>query len=368
MPSATRNSGPDIIITGGGTGGHLYPALAVAQALLAEKPDLNLLFICRDHERDRQEIKKWNIPYQAFPLEGLRRKITPGNICAMWKFAQALRQCRLLMKRRSPGVVFGVGGYVAAPAMTAGKLSGWKVTLHEQNTVPGLVNRLMAPRCDRVFLTFDSTRDYWPKLQCMTTGLPLRRELLEASKQNAASPQQAAPSVLLIGGSQGARKLVEIGLQALKTIQDRGIDFQAVVQTGERNFEWAQSLPQPEGTILKAFIFDMAQAYRDANVVISRAGSGSLAEIALWGLPSILVPYPFASENHQTKNAQTWAAAGAAFMIEEKDLTSARLADHLAALLSDADQRTAMSRRAAALARRDAAHMIAGELVRLLDE
>lgn len=356
-----------VIVTGGGTGGHLFPALAVAEALRREKPELRLLYIGREHERDRNEVERRRFTFKGFPLEGLRRKITLGNISALWHFTKALWQCWGMMRRRPPGVVFGVGGYVSAPAMAAGKAAGWMVALHEQNTIPGLVNRLLASRCDRVFVTYESSKEYFKGTSCMTTGLPLRGDLLEAFDRRTPREPSETPSVLLIGGSQGARRVVETGLQAFWNLHSLGIEFHAVVQTGEKNYEWAESLPRPEEVVLVPFIEDMAGAYRDADVVLSRAGSGSLSEIALWGLPSILIPYPFASENHQAANAKTFTDAEAALAIEEKELTPNRLSDLLLQLLQDKDKRTVMGKKAESLARRDAAQVIAKELIRLLD-
>lgn len=355
-----------IVITGGGTGGHLYPALAVAEALQDERPGLDLLFIGRDSERERKEVERRNIPFYGFPLKGLRRQITPSNICALWRFMAAFWQCRSLLKRCSPGVVFGVGGYVSAPAMTAGKRLGWKVALHEQNTIPGLVNRFLASHCDRVFATFESSVAHFSGADCMVTGLPLRREILNALDRRAPRGRSEVPFVLLTGGSQGARKMVEAALQAFQQVKDRGLVFRARVQTGERNFEWALSLPRPKEVELAPFIHDMASAYEETDLIVARAGSGSLSEIALWGIPSILIPYPFASENHQRENARSFENAGAAWLIEESTLTPESLAEAIVSLLRDKARRESMKHSAASLARRDAARTIAQELLRLL--
>lgn len=356
-----------VIITGGGTGGHLFPALAVAEALRRENPHIRLLYIGRDNDRDRREVERRSISFKGFPLEGLRRKITLGNISALAKFFMAFVQCWAMMRRRPPGVVFGVGGYVAAPAMAAGKAAGWMVALHEQNAVPGLVNRLLASRCDRVFVTYESSVSRFKGARCQVTGLPVREDIVAARERRAPRESGGVPSVLLVGGSQGARKVVEVGIQAFWELQQQGVAFHALVQTGEKNYEWADSLPRPEGVELIPFIDDMGGAYQKADLAISRAGSGSLTEIALWELPSILIPYPFASENHQVANAKTFTEAGAAYSIEEKNLTPQALAAPLAELLNDEAKRTAMSRGAASLARRDAAQTIAKELIRLFD-
>ncbi|MFB3784952.1 MAG: undecaprenyldiphospho-muramoylpentapeptide beta-N-acetylglucosaminyltransferase [bacterium] len=355
-----------IILTGGGTGGHLYPALAVAEALRAADPDVRLAYLGKEAPRDREEVEKRGIPFHGFRVEGMRRRLTWTNARALWRAAAAAWQCGRWMKPLRPGVIFGVGGYVSAPALLAGRWRGWKLTLHEQNVRPGAVNRIMARWCGRVYVTYPATRDFWKTLPCQVTGFPLRRELIEERDRAVSGSTKAVPGVLVTGGSQGARRLVEISLEAFHRLAARGAAFRAVVQTGERNYDWARTRLCPAAVELVPFIHDMAAAYRDADVMVSRAGSGSLSEIALWGLPAILVPYPYASGNHQYVNARAFQDAGAARVMEEKDLTPEGLAAALADLLGQAETRREMGRRAAALARRDAADVIANDLLELL--
>ncbi len=357
-----------VVVTGGGTGGHLYPAIAVAQALIRNDASLEIIFIGRQREKEQNEVERRGIRFIGLPLEGLRRKLTLRNMRALSLALTGFYKCYRLMKGYPNGIVFGVGGYVSAPAMAAGKWLGWKLTMHEQNTVPGLVNRVMAPKCDAVFTTYKETDAYLPNVDCQQTGYPLREELLE-QHQSYGQYQQAhsVPSILLIGGSQGARNVVEKGLQALYRLSESGVLYRALVQTGEHNYEWAQQFPRGNEVTLTPFIDSMAEAYAVADLVISRAGSGSLAEIALWGLPSILIPYPFASENHQYKNAEVFCQANAACLLEEKDLTDERLASTLLDLIQDTGRRQAMSRQASSLAQSDAADRIAGKLLHLFE-
>ena len=355
-----------ILLTGGGTGGHLYPALAVAEALRAADPAVRMAYLGKEAPRDREEVEKRGIPFHGYPVEGIRRRLAWTNARALWRAAAAAWRCGVWMKPHPPGVIFGVGGYVSAPAMLAGWWHGWKLTLHEQNVQPGAVNRSLARWCDRVYVTYPATRDYWPNLPCQVTGFPLRRELIEEQVRAVPGFTRMIPGVLVTGGSQGARRLVETGLEAFRRLTARGIAYRAVLQTGERNYEWARTQPCPAAVELVPFIQGMAAAYRDADVMVSRAGSGTLSEIALWGLPAILVPYPYASGNHQYVNAKAFQDAGAARVIEEKDLTPEGLAAALADLLERAETRREMSRRAAALACRGAADVIAKDLLELL--
>lgn len=366
MTETARHTG-SIVVTGGGTGGHLYPALSVAEALRALAPNAPMLFVGREAERDRREAEGRGLPFFGLNLQGLKRKLTLANLKAVWLAFSGVARCLSAMKRMPKGVVFGVGGYVSAPAMAAGKLLGWKTALHEQNAVPGLVNRMMAPRCDAVYVTYEETRKYIPGVECKAFGFPLREEMLKQRRESQTAGHERPFTILVIGGSQGAKRLTEACLQAFERMSAQGRAFEALVQTGERNLDWAMSLPRPACVTLTPFIDDMASAYQRANAVVSRAGSGSLSEIALWGLPSVLVPYPFASENHQSANANAFAEAGAALVMEEKDLRAEALAGALCGLMDDPQRRGEMSRNASVLGRGDAADRIARDLLGLIE-
>ncbi len=364
--STTMNA-PTVVITGGGTGGHLYPALAVAEELRRQRPGWNYRFFGRNTEHEKNEVENRGFPFVGFSLQGFKRKLTVSNLKAAWLAVRGFSSCWFQMRRLSRGVVFGVGGYVSAPAMVSGKLLGWPVTLHEQNTIPGLVNRLLARMSDAVFVTFEKTEEYLKGVKVMVSGLPVRPELLHNKNTNVRIPNRPL-SILVLGGSQGAKALVELALSAFDRLEKNGVSHQALVQTGERNYEWAATLNRSSSTTLAPFLSNMAEAYNAADLVISRAGSGTLSEIAYWGLPSILVPYPYASENHQRVNADVFADAGAAVVADQKDLTSERLMQHIEELACDFDRRLAMSRAANSLAHEDSAQRIAGRLITIVEE
>lgn len=355
-----------IVITGGGTGGHLYPALAVAQAVQALAPDAPLLFIGREAERDRREVESRGIPFMGLRLQGLRRRITLSNFTALWLALSGVLRCVMRLRKMSRGVVFGVGGYASAPALAAGRLLGWKTALHEQNTVPGLVNRMLARSCDAAYVTYEITRQHLRGVNCQVSGFPLRKDMLDAHQQAQRNRTSQTPSILSMGGSQGARRLVETSLEAFRLLRERGRSFTALLQTGPRNYEWAQSLPSVDGVTLAPYLDDMAAAYSQTDIAVSRAGSGSLSELALWATPSVLVPYPHAAENHQAVNARVFSEAGAAVVIAEQDLTAELLADGIDQLLKDEELRRVMGQRAADLCKADAAERIARDLIAFL--
>ncbi|MGI6455736.1 MAG: undecaprenyldiphospho-muramoylpentapeptide beta-N-acetylglucosaminyltransferase [bacterium] len=356
---------PTVIITGGGTGGHLYPALAVAEEIRRLRPDWNLYFYGRNVEKEQREVERRGIPFTGLPLQGLRRRFTLENVKALALTIQGLYSCYTSMRHHPRGAVFGVGGYVSAPAMLSGRFLGWKVALHEQNTIPGLVNRTMARWCDQVFVTFEKSREYFAG-PVIVSGLPIRPELLSRRIQREPEDQKP-PSVLVIGGSQGARRVVEIAMRAFQILHEQGVPFQALIQTGERNYEWAGSLPGTQEITLKPFISDMSEAYNYTDLIVSRAGSSSLSEIAAFGLPSILVPYPYASENHQKVNAEVFAQAGAAVVYEENQLTAEQLAQEIETLLQDSTRRRKMGEQARTLAYEESANIIASHIIELVE-
>lgn len=360
---------PLLVVTGGGTGGHLYPALAVVEAVQESDPEQEILYIGRDAARDRDEVEKRNIPFAGLPLMGLRRRITIQNIKALWLFWRGVSKAKRMMKEYPSGVVFGVGGYVSAPAMIAGKRLRWQVCLHEQNTIPGLVNRTLAKWCDKVYATFEISQRYLKNPNCTVPGFPLRRSLLEMFKNTKSQTNEnEVPHVLLIGGSQGAKRLVELAKPVFDELDKQGIAYTATVQTGERNFKDAASFDWSSNVKLVPYIHNMAEVYAQTDVIISRAGAGSLSEIALWGIPAILVPYPYASGNHQEHNAKAWVDAGAAVCLREQELSSNLLYTELSGLLSNNNRRKVMHGGAASLARSDAAQFIARDLIAMLKD
>ncbi|MDX9752373.1 MAG: undecaprenyldiphospho-muramoylpentapeptide beta-N-acetylglucosaminyltransferase [bacterium] len=365
MVSSEKHTLP-ILITGGGTGGHLYPALAVAEAIQEGLPSAPLLYVGLEKERDRKEVERRGIPFHGLPLMGLQRKLTLKNFKAMALFIKGTARCVRILRGYPKGVVFGVGGYVSAPAMLAGRLLGWKLALHEQNTVPGLVNRWLASQCDLVFTTYEITQEYLKKVPCIQTGFPLRREIISACKKTQRSQNQI-PTILVLGGSQGARVVTQTAIEAFQLLHKEGVVFKALLQTGEKNYTWAQSLTPPECVTLVPFIEAMAEAYAQCDLVISRAGSGTLSEIALWGLPSILIPYPFSSENHQKVNSEVFKNKNAAIMFEEKGLTSDQLKLELLQLLINIPTRVEMGHRARTLANEKAADTIQIKIHHLLE-
>ena len=355
-----------IVLAGGGTGGHVYPALAIADALKTLKPDLNLVFV---GTKDRIEARI--VPQHGFRLEtiwisGLRRSLHPGNLLVPLKVIVAIVQSFFLMMRLRPAAVIGTGGYVCGPVLFASTTLGIPTVIHESNSYPGITTRFLARRAQRVFLAFQDAA-IWLKRTKNTevVGTPIRSTIGSASRNQALQffgLTEGKPVLLVLGGSQGAAAINEAVLGFADDVQTAGI--QMIWQTGDHHFnEIRGRLGNRMIGWVGPFIQSMEMAYAAADLVVSRAGATTIAELTLTGLPSVLVPYPYAADDHQTRNAQTLVNAGAAELIREQNL--GELKTSVLTLLRNQDQRQAMGRAAKNLAHPNAAAIIARKVLDL---
>lgn len=348
--------GACIAIMAGGTGGHVFPALAVANQLRAE--GFEPFWI-----GTRSGLEASVVPQQGFDIEwlqvsGLRGRGVGQWLRAPWILATALREVKAIFKRRNPAVALGMGGFVSGPGGLMAKISGCPLVIHEQNSVPGLTNQWLSRLADCTFEGFAGT--FPAKRGAIYCGNPVRAEILAlpAPEQRLAH-REGRVRLLVIGGSLGAQALneqVPAALALLAPAQRPEVWH----QTGERTLEHAQQAyhqAQVAAQIVP-FISDMAAAYAWADVVICRAGALTLAELAAAGLPSLLVPYPHAVDDHQTANARHLVAAGAAQLLHQATLNAEKLATALTPLLADASLRLTMAQAARSCARPDAVEQI----------
>ncbi|NDY43351.1 undecaprenyldiphospho-muramoylpentapeptide beta-N-acetylglucosaminyltransferase [Dissulfurirhabdus thermomarina] len=366
MPAGSRDVFR-LAITGGGTGGHVFPGIAVAEALAARRP-MEVLWIGtgRPVERDAFRDRPWDYrvldvrPLQGVgPVEQVRAVAgLPAAVLRAWRWLREFR----------PHVVFGVGGYVSGPVLLAARLCGLPAAIHEQNVVPGLANRLAARFANRVFISFAGSADRFPAGKTVLTGNPVRRAILEA-RRRAPRPRRGVMRLLVLGGSQGARRLNRLASNAVISLWNSGVDLRVTHQTGaDDREEIARRYREAGGSHrVEAFITDIHRAYAEADLVLCRAGATTLAELAAVGRPAILVPYPFAAGRHQEANAREMAAAGAARVILEEDTGAVTLAEELRFLLENPEHLDRMCENAARLGRPNAAEEIAGALVELAE-
>jgi UDP-N-acetylglucosamine--N-acetylmuramyl-(pentapeptide) pyrophosphoryl-undecaprenol N-acetylglucosamine transferase len=354
-----------VVVAGGGTGGHLYPGIAVARELLRREPEAQISFA-----GTKRGIESRVIPREGFPLDVLRSVGIRGASPVAYAKGVALIPLSLadawrILSRRTPDVVVGVGGYSSGPVVVAAVLRRIPTLLLEQNAVPGLTNRSLARLVDAAAVTFEETVTYFGR-RGFVTGNPVRAEFLESSDDAAGtSAHRGATRVLIFGGSQGAHAINMAMVEAAPKLAARHGGLAITHQTGERDLEHVRDSYRKSGlqARVEPFLFTMDREIKIADFVVSRAGATTLAELTAAGKPAVLIPLPTAADDHQRKNAEVLARAGAAEVLEQQMLTGDRLAERILALASDVGRRQAMGRAARTLAKPHAARDIADRVL-----
>jgi UDP-N-acetylglucosamine--N-acetylmuramyl-(pentapeptide) pyrophosphoryl-undecaprenol N-acetylglucosamine transferase len=356
-------AGPAIVIAGGGTGGHLFPGLALAEELTARGAVVT--FVGTAAGIEARVVPRAGFPLRLVPGRQLRGG-GPGR--ALRGLAAALagaRRSRALLRELAPRLVVGVGGYASVAAVLAARSAGIPTLLLEQNAVPGAANRLLGRLAARVCVGFAAAVGFFPRGRAVHTGNPVRRDILRAGS----GPRPPRLGLLVFGGSQGAHRLNQAMLAAARLLGPELSEVAIVHQTGSADrAEVAQGYAALGlAARVEAFIEDMGAAYGAAALAVARAGAMSCAELTAVGLPAVLVPYPFAADDHQRHNAEALVAAGAAEMILDRALDGPRLAAALRGLLADPARRARMAAAARALGRPEAAARVAEECLALAE-
>lgn len=348
-----------VVFAAGGTGGHLYPAIALAEAFQRRAINFSCAFIGTKYGLEARVVPALGYPLRCIWMRGLLRKLSPANLLFPLRLLVATIQCRQFYGRFRPHVVVGTGGYVSGPALLAARWCNIRHVVQEQNSFPGLVTRRLGRRADAVFLTFEESRKFFPPSPTVrVVGNPVRGSLQRGDREEALRKwqlQQEATTLLVFGGSQGAQRINQTMLQILPALRQRQ-PLQILWVTGPAGFVELQAQCQgTPGLRLLPYIEDMSLAYAAADFVVCRSGATTLAELALCGLPSILIPFPFATADHQTLNAAATQRKGAAIMIAEKDLTAEVLLEKIIELADSLQRRQQMAKAARSLAKPRAA-------------
>ncbi len=356
----------DVVIAGGGTGGHLFPGLATAQAITALAPRAAITFVGTGRPVEERALAGKSYGYRVLRAPRLERSLHPRNLVMPIRFFWAVARAGRLLRELKAALVIGTGGYGSAPVVAAAWLKRIPTVILEQNIIPGLTNRLLSRVADLACLTFEPSRDWLAGgAKAVVTGNPIRevRDADDAAGARARLGLDAATfTVFVFGGSQGARRLVDATRAALSELA--GLRLQFVVQTGddaalEVPLAWAERL------VVRPFFDQIYDCYRAADVVVCRAGGG-MAEVLAFGKPMVLVPYPFAAHGHQRRNAAYVEQEGAAIVVEDEDLDGAALAALIVELEGDAGRRATMARASRELGRPDAANQVAAEALALV--
>jgi len=354
-----------LVIAGGGTGGHLFPGVAVAEELVARDGAAEVLFVGTARGIEARVLPPLGWRLELIDASGLKTVGALGALRGLLKVPRALLQSRRLLDDFSPSVVLGVGGYASGPVLLAARMAGIPTAILENNSIPGLANRILGKMVDAVFLAFEEARPRFPEDKVLLTGNPIRARLLGGLGAASAAASDGRLHVLCFGGSLGAKAVNTLMVDAARLLAVGGLSLAIVHQTGKEDREAIASRYQGAGIDAEVheFIDDMARAYARADVVVARAGATTVAELTCVGKPAILVPYPFAADDHQTTNARALEAAGAALVFAQAALTAERLAGALRELAGDADRRTRMAEAMKALGKPGAAGAIAGWLL-----
>lgn len=348
----------NVIFTCGGTGGHINPAIAVANSFKERHPDANILFVGAKGHMEEQLVPKAGFELKCLEVSGMRRgkslDAIKKNLKTVVDTAKAVGQCKKLIREFKPDVILGTGGYACFPALMAGTMMKIPTCVHESNAMPGLTTRMLSGRVDRVLICFpESAKRYKSEDNIETVGMPIRREFVYADKAAARKELGLGdgPVVVSAFGSLGARKMNEAICELLKLEQDAGFPFHHIHATGKFGWEWMPEKVKALGVDfencqsidMREYIYNMPTVMASADVIISRAGASSCNEIAASGTPCILIPSPNVTDNHQEKNARVLEGHGGAVVILEKDCTAQRLMDEINGILKDEGRAQAMS-------------------------
>jgi UDP-N-acetylglucosamine--N-acetylmuramyl-(pentapeptide) pyrophosphoryl-undecaprenol N-acetylglucosamine transferase len=358
-----------VMIAGGGTGGHVFPGIAVAEEIQRTRPGSQVVFV-----GGKRGLEAVAVPEAGFRIRFILARGFPRRAWWRWPVALAANligffQALWVVLSERPDVVLGTGGYASVPVALSAWILGRPLLLQEQNSIPGLANRMLARVADEVHLSFVEARSYFARKDHLkVSGNPIRAYVLSGDRMTAFQEFGLAtgkPTVFVFGGSRGAHRINEAALEAMRRLKGR-VDVQWILQTGREDFERTQSIVQREQLPARVlpFLRRIHMAYAAADLVVCRSGAMTLAEIAACGTPAILVPYPFAANDHQVVNATNLVDRGAADMILDRDLTGEVLAQRVAHLLADRQALSQMSANARRFARPDAAEKIARSLER----
>ncbi|WP_096199261.1 undecaprenyldiphospho-muramoylpentapeptide beta-N-acetylglucosaminyltransferase [Bacillus sp. FJAT-45350] len=319
-----------VIVSGGGTGGHIYPALSLIKEIKKQHKDAEVLYIGTDNGLESELVPRENIPFKTITITGFRRKLSLENVKTVLRFINGTKKVKKIIKEFKPDVVVGTGGYVCGPVVYAAAKLRVPTLIHEQNSVPGLTNKFLSRYVDKIAISFEQSKAFFPEKKVVYTGNPRASEVIDTNgEQGRASVglQDGKRTVLIVGGSRGARPINDAFLEVLKEAKTR--DYQFLYVTGQVHYdkvmEEVKKQGNPSNVIIRPFIHNMPEVLAGVDLIVARAGATTLAEITALGLPSILIPSPYVTNNHQEKNARALSSRGAALVRLENEMSGKQL-------------------------------------------
>lgn len=370
--SNSNNKAPrKVLISGGGTGGHIFPALSIANALKRRYPGIDIMFVGAEGRMEMQRVPDAGYPIVGLPVAGLDRKRLWRNFAVLIKLIKSRRMARKLIKDFGPDIAIGVGGYASGPVLMEAQRRGVPTLLQEQNSYPGVTNKMLAKKAGAICVAYEGLERWFPADKITLTGNPVRADLAACSLSQEQAKQKlgfdpAKPLVLIVGGSLGARTINDSVALSIPMIEAAGA--QALWQTGKTQAEECQAKAEGHPAVkATTFISDMATAYRAADIVVSRAGAGTISELEILGKATILVPSPNVAEDHQRKNALALANRDAAIMILDADARQ-QLGQAITSLLTSPERRKTLSDNILKMALTDADQKIVDKVAELINQ
>ncbi len=356
----------NVIIAGGGTGGHLFPGIAVAKEISKRFHGSNILFVTAGRDLETRILKRAGFSQESIAVEGIKGKGVLGSIRSLFKLPLSLFQSLAVIKRFSPDIILGVGGYSSGPLCLSGRLKKVPVVIHEQNSYPGLTNRFLCRIADRVFISFEESRDFFSSGKLILTGNPVRHEFTEGHVAPEVKGRDF--TIFITGGSQGAMAVNTVFIESLEILNKRGLRPAVIHHTGNYDYDRIVNAYKERGLEgeLTPFIEDMADAYNRADIFIGRGGAGTIFELAATGTPSILIPLPNSANRHQELNARALVNAGGGEVYIQDTLTGEVLADRLAEYMNNRSLLVTMAENVRKVAKTDAAEKIVDEMFSLV--
>lgn len=338
-----------ILMTGGGTGGHIYPALAFVNHVKSIAPDTEFMYVGTENGLESNIVPRYNIPFRTIKIQGFRRSLSPQNIKTVYLFLSSIGKAKKIIKEFQPDVVIGTGGYVSGSVVYAAKQLNIPTIVHEQNSIPGMTNKFLSRYATKVAICFPDVAEYFPQDKVVLTGNPRAQEVVmikktEILKEFGLDSEQK--TVVIFGGSRGALKINQAFIEALPLFEEK--KYQVLYASGDRYYkELQEKLKLSEKKLtnvsIQPYIDKMAEVLAAADLMVGRAGATSIAEFTALGLPAILIPSPYVTNDHQTKNAESLVKSGAVEMIPDSELTGLKLVAGIDAVLLDDKRRQSMA-------------------------
>lgn len=361
-----------MIIGGGGTGGHIFPAIAIADALREADPDISILFVGAEDKIEMEKVPAAGYRITGIPVTGFQRKFSLKIFVFLFRLIRSMRKSKKIIRDFKPDVAVGVGGYASGPVMRAARLKGIPVIIQEQNSYPGITNRMLSKSADRICVAYEGMEKYFPENRIILTGNPVRKEIqmIKPARKEGLDYfglSEKKETLLVLGGSLGAETINRCIINGISEIPE---NVQMIWQSGKNYFREAKEKKMEAfaaNIIVTDFIIRMDMAYIAADIIISRAGAGTISELAIVGKPVILVPSPNVADDHQTKNALSLVNKDAAIMVSDKD-AGLSLMKEAVSLIVDKNKRRILSENIKKLAVPDSADQIAKEVLKLMNK